>query len=282
MMQRILISTACGLIGLAVCFGQAPAPKEIVAVQRFEFMGPPAAGTMIAINGPNPVTGKPLSATQETRTLQVLGDGTRIERTDTRLFYRDEQGRTRMENSGDGGPSTVMISDPVAGVTFMLDPAKKTARKLPMPPPPPPGAATATAIGEGGRVAALIKSPELGNVTYSTSSGAGQTIFVHAEARVNNHADANSEDLGTQSVNGVMAQGTRSTITIPAGQIGNDRPIQTISERWFSNDLQMLVRSSTKDPRFGDVTFQLTNIVQAPPAKTLFQIPPDYTIQEAK
>jgi hypothetical protein len=78
-------------------------------------------------------------------------------------------------------------------------------------------------------------------------------------------------------VNGVMAHGTRSTLTIPIGQIGNDRAIQVISEQWFSNDLQMMVKSSNNDPRFGNTTYQLSGIVQVSPDPSLFQVPADYT-----
>ncbi len=88
------------------------------------------------------------------------------------------------------------------------------------------------------------------------------------------------ERLAEQKINGALAQGTRTTETIPAGKIGNDRPINILNERWFSNDLQLLVKSTSSDPRFGDTTYQLTNIVQASPDPSLFQIPADYTIRK--
>jgi len=94
--------------------------------------------------------------------------------------------------------------------------------------------------------------------------------------RLSNEPAPNEENLGIQSINGVTAEGTRTTMTIPAGQIGNDKAIQVISERWFSTDLQMLVRSSNSDPRFGETTYNLTNISQAAPDPSLFQIPADY------
>ena len=81
-------------------------------------------------------------------------------------------------------------------------------------------------------------------------------------------------------VNGALAQGTRTTETIPVGKIGNDRPIGIVHERWVSNDLQMMVKSTSSDPRFGDTTYQLTNIVQSAPDPSLFQIPADYTIRK--
>ena len=71
------------------------------------------------------VTGRPLSATEERHTLQVLGDGTRIERTDTNKFYRDDQGRTRTERP-DG---TVIVSDPVQGVSAEINGNRKMIRR---------------------------------------------------------------------------------------------------------------------------------------------------------
>jgi hypothetical protein len=88
-----------------------------------------------------------------------------------------------------------------------------------------------------------------------------------------------TESLGTQVVNGVNADGTRTTHTIAAGEIGNDKPIQVVSERWYSPDLQTVVKSTRSDPRFGTTTFSLTNIQKAEPAAALFTVPADYTVK---
>jgi hypothetical protein len=90
-----------------------------------------------------------------------------------------------------------------------------------------------------------------------------------------------TENLKPQMVNGVTAQGTKVTNTIPRGQIGNDREIVVVTERWVSNDLQMLVKSVNTDPRFGDTTYEVTRIIQGPQDGSLFQVPSDYTQPEA-
>jgi hypothetical protein len=90
------------------------------------------------------------------------------------------------------------------------------------------------------------------------------------------------EDLGTQTIGGVAAQGTRYTRTIPAGQIGNDKPISIVNERWFSTDLQVVVKSTRTDPRFGSTTYTLTNIQRQEPAATLFAVPSDYTVRQGR
>ena len=96
------------------------------------------------------------------------------------------------------------------------------------------------------------------------------------------HANTNSkvEDLGVQDIDGVQARGTRTTTTIPAGSIGNDRDINIVNEQWYSDDLQMLVMSKHSDPRTGETTYRLTSIDRSEPAKSLFEIPADYTVKE--
>jgi hypothetical protein len=78
----------------------------------------------------------------------------------------------------------------------------------------------------------------------------------------------------------VSAQGTRYTRIIPAGQIGNEKPITIVSEHWYSNDLQMTVMSKRSDPQFGETTYTLTNIQRGEPAASLFAVPAGYTVQE--
>src|SRR5262249_31715862 len=90
----------------------------------------------------------------------------------------------------------------------------------------------------------------------------------------------NNENLGVQTQNGVQAQGTRSTQIIPAGQIGNNRDIHVVYDRWYSNDLRMVVKSVNSDPPIGTTSYQLTNISPTGPSPGLFQIPADYTVND--
>ncbi|HUB81877.1 MAG TPA: hypothetical protein VMB03_23925 [Bryobacteraceae bacterium] len=197
------------------------------------------------------VAGKPFSATETRHTLQTLANGAKIETSDSDQIYRDDQGRTRVEQTIDGRTITV-IMDPVARFVAILDPAAKTAHKNPIPPEMVKGS-----VGlNKGQVRILMKSEGLG--------------ASHAEVAT----------LGDKAVNGVMASGTRKTRVIPAGAIGNDRDLQLVDESWFSNDLQAIVKSVSSDPRFGETTYQLTNIVRAAQDPALFQIPPDYAISD--
>jgi hypothetical protein len=205
------------------------------------------------------VTGAPYSAVSVTETIQTLADGTTIDRKIQANIFRDGQGRMRRETtlpvigplvaSGKSN-SFVMIHDPVAGTAFILHPDTKIADQLPAP-------------HRG------AKNP-----------GAMQDKFeAHVQQEIAN-GTLKKEDLGTQTINGVAAQGTRYTSTIPIGQIGNDKPITVVTERWYSADLQVVVKSTRTDPRFGTTTYTLTNIQRQEPAATLFAVPSDYTVRQ--
>lgn len=209
------------------------------------------------------VKGAPFSAQSNSETTQTLQDGTVIHRTSQGALYRDGEGRLRHEATLSGiGPlaaaggahTLVMIADPVAGVHYMLNADKKVAHKMNLP-------------GKG---------KDVGN---SDGASAFQQEM-HARKLQDEASGAlKTESLGTQMVNGVNAEGTRTTHTIAAGEIGNDKPILVVSERWYSPDLQTVVKSTRTDPRFGTSTYVLTSIQKGEPAATLFAVPSEYTIK---
>ena len=240
----------------------------------------PANGPMI---GGRVVTGMPYSAEEVTDHVQTLADGTHITQTSARTkFYRDSEGRTRIERSfmqplgavGDSGPNVIEISDPVSGTHYMLEPRNHTARsvslpnELPLPPPPPPGAATAS--GRLGRV-------------FAGPAQSAQFVGPPSAAEAAQHAPARShESLGTQTIEGLPADGSRTTIVYPVGAFGNDRPVTTISETWISHELNRAILTKSSDPRSGETTTRLTNISRAEPDPALFQVPADYQIDDAQ
>jgi len=198
--------------------------------------------------GDRPVKGVPYSAQFVSESTRTLGDGTRITRGSAGAVYRDGEGRTRREMAlgavgpivVDGEPQPVVfINDWVARVHYVLDAGRRTARKLPLH-DAPPGLVMAVRAGQGG------------------------------ESKV--------EQLGKRTVEGVEAEGTRVTITVPAGRVGNDRPLEFVSERWYSPELQIPVLIVNKDPYVGDNVYRLTNITRAEPASPLFEVPADYTV----
>jgi hypothetical protein len=106
------------------------------------------------------------------------------------------------------------------------------------------------------------------------------TLQGHALALPYSHADRGStESLGSRDFDGVRADGKRTTRTIPAGAIGNEKPIAIVSERWFSPELNVVVMSRVSDPRSGETVYRLTDIKRAEPPAELFRVPADYTIR---
>ncbi|MDX6694320.1 MAG: hypothetical protein QOF02_1923 [Blastocatellia bacterium] len=243
------------------------------------------------------VKNAPYSAQAVNETVQVLGDGNRIVRKNVASVYRDSEGRTRHDQTlssigpwaAEGEPQqTSFINDPVGHAHYVLEPRTRVARKLPLPPlppqPPPPSSG-----GEGRndvriRVGApplesssktvIINNGDDGDVTI----GEGQRVM--RDKKPEDNKNLRRESLGKQNIEGVEAEGTRETFTIPAGEIGNEQPIQIVSERWFSPALQTVVLSKHSDPRFGETTFRLTGINRSEPARSLFEVPSDYTIKE--
>jgi len=316
--SRIAFSLAGVLVAWIALYGQSTVTYQLAGLSTIGVEG----------FGGRLVEGKPFSATEERHTLQILGDGTRIENSETNRLFRDSQGRTRVERAS----GKIGIVDLVAGFSAELDPAARIAAVN-------PGESLALNSARRAALNAKIESDrrllntaqsvpaeaerlkaeiakyekEMAELTtsinrfYSTTQTAGRGGRGSAEPsglpsqtstfrfaigrseprsegpvllRIDGEKTALVESLPAQSINGVMSQGSRTTETIPVGKIGNDRPISVVNERWFSNDLQMLVKSTTSDPRFGDTTYQLTNIVQTAPDPSLFQIPAEYTIRK--
>jgi hypothetical protein len=245
MTKQLLVSIAAALPLLA----QVPPAGN--AFQQNEWLrGPdPRDSTVLptAIDGQSgPVLGKPLSASEVRRTDQTLSDGSHINKSETEHFYRDSLGRMRTETS-----TGAVVFDPIAGFTYDLTTSRKTYTKIPVSPN------SVVTIA-----AAAHRS--------STSSHSGQ-------AKPRPDSGVTTEDLPSEFLSGVYVKGARVTTTIPSGAIGNDRDLKVVNERWYSDDLKLLLKSSNSDPRFGVTTYELTDILQAPPDPSLFQIPAGYT-----
>jgi hypothetical protein len=90
-----------------------------------------------------------------------------------------------------------------------------------------------------------------------------------------------TENLGEELILGFRAHGTRIITTLPAGEIGNDRPIDIVSEQWFSPDLELVMRSMHRDPWGGEFTTTVTKISRGEQPAWLFEVPSQYKIIDA-
>jgi hypothetical protein len=95
-------------------------------------------------------------------------------------------------------------------------------------------------------------------------------------------ARPNTESLGNRMIDGIAVQGERITRVIPVGEIGNNAAINVVSETWYSPELKVVILGKRNDPRIGDLTYQLKNIKREPPPSSLFDVPPDYTVQTVR
>ncbi|HUJ41026.1 MAG TPA: hypothetical protein VLW54_10795 [Candidatus Acidoferrales bacterium] len=254
MKQQWIHRMAIGAAALLVCslgaFAQAPPPPGDPGPHGPRHGGGPMefGRFEMGLIGKT-VAGAPYSAQIVTQHTQTLGDGTHVSVQSSGAVYRDSAGRVRREMSlpglgmltgSDSAPRAVFISDPVAGYHYVLHADSQSADRMPLPP--------------------AFNGKE------------------HFRQRDNDQVV--KESLGTQMIEGVQAEGTRITKTIPVGAIGNDKPIQIVTERWYSPDLQVVVLFKHSDPRFGESSMRLTNISRTQPAASLFAVPSNYTVND--
>lgn len=239
--------------------------------------GPGPMGVEAMMGGT--IKGAPYTADVTTESVQVLQDGNRIVNRSTAFVARDSQGRTRHEAEV-GMVSTgaqakpmkiVMIHDPAAGVTYTLEPGSKIARKMPAP------TFVATADQRQNQKMRHEFMIQPGSMT-AAAGGAVFNMKVDGPGQV--EGPPKVEELGSQVIEGVLADGVRTTFTIPAGAAGNEKEIRIVDEVWTAQDLKAIVLSKHTDPRSGEMTYKLSNIQRAEPASSLFEIPADYTVQD--
>ena len=333
-MKRILLAT------LAIT---ATALALMAATDSFQLtvMGP-RSGVMGGVVKNAPYSGEEVNTQDNT-----LGDGTKLHTEAHTKVYRDSEGRTRRETD-----DMINIYDPVAGVTYVLNPKTMTGRQMKV--------STVTTVSRDGMTTKTLSSG--GNVSIdggTTGSGPEGKVFFYqtntveavasgddpeaaaragklalekmataqaakstdkmaldklntemdqikadtqARMEIIRMADGTSdggaysfgagaytmkttaravgkkESLGTQVLEGVIAEGVRTTSTLEMGAIGNDRPINVVSERWMSGDLKTVVMTKHNDPRAGEEIFRLTNVNRNEPDPALFQLPSGYTL----
>ena len=227
------------------------------------------------------VKGAPYAATATTETVQTLSDGNQIIRRNQTTFYRDSEGRSRVEQTlgtigrwaaGGESPQIIFINDPVANINYSLDPHTRTAMMMKMQP-------DAERVAEKAEVEAKLRTKM-------------ETLNIQAEAKPrpepwqleagrSDDSRRKIENLGKQMMEGVEVVGSRSTLTIPAGEIGNVLPIEVVDEEWYSPALQMMVMTKRSDPRSGVTTYRLTILSRTEQDRALFEAPPGYTVNDS-
>jgi hypothetical protein len=259
----LLAALAAGMMTVAVAQSDGPPPPHPGMPPQDMMRGP--MGDMLHADMADwkQVKGAPLTADLVVTRDTVLANGTHIHNASQTKVYRDGEGRTRREigfeintpATGSVRRTMIVLVDPVSGNRYMLNPANKVARQMPIHHGRPDGhrGHGAEGLGEG--------APPPGK--------SGADIV-------------KTEQLGTKTINGLQAEGTRVTRTIAAGDIGNDAPIDVVTERWVSVDLQVPLLVTHSDPMMGTVTSTLTNITRSEPEASLFVVPADYKIESGR
>ena len=256
-------------------------PIGLPGPQTFAFVAGELSG--------NTVKGAPYSAQASTQTTQTLADGNQIVNNNTATVYRDAEGRERREQSLPNiGPFAAQNATPAQTVFFYFRPGRR--RKLFAESGGAHRHQTAhPVVPAAGRhrqwQSCHQATIRVGNLGGPAPGRPGTGLRPHRSASTTASGPPPNppavEQLGTQSIQGLQATGTRTTITIPAGQMGNSLPIQIVDEVWRSPDLQVIVQSTHSDPRMGTTVYTLNNVSRTDPSPTLFQVPADYTIKDA-
>lgn len=204
------------------------------------------------------VTGSPFTARVEIETRQTLLDGNRFVNHSTQALARDGKGRVRREQSIGKigglqmeGPTLVFIYDPVAQAEYTLDPATHTAR--------------------AGKLQ-MISVPHAENSAQDGLAPRGAREHISPTGK----RSVVTESLGSQVIEGLEVEGTRRTVTFPAGVLGNEQPFSVSMETWFSPVLHADVLRKRMDPRLGETVYRLTEIRREEPDPSMFQVPAGY------
>ncbi len=273
---------ALGLATASYAFAQESGKATVM----YQSAGSVAGGSAVATIASSrifgtPVQGAPYSATITNESVQTLADGNRIVQNSSGSTARDSEGRTRQDAalpaignlSAANPPHIVFILDPVAQVSYTLNLTDKTAQKISVPPAGPGGSSAAT----GGKMFITQFATATADAAPPAPLPPPTAGIVRAFG-VEEQADVRTEDLGTQTMEGLLVTGTRTTHTIPIGEIGNEKPFTIVTEVWTSPDLKTVVYSKRSDPRMGEQTFKLTNVMRGEPDASLFAVPADFKI----
>lgn len=247
------------------------------------------------------VQGAPYCADAAHESVQTLADGNRIVQRQTSRQCRDGEGRTRQEVSA-GGQLHIYLRDPVAHEAWMLDLDAKRAVRLGPPFRGTPEGVEPKAwdrfLGWGRELRDKFRrAPTADEVTTHAGSGP-EPVRIMIGGRFNGelpppraamsppmafHArllgprgPGAVAPLPAETVEGLKAEGRRTTWTLEAGKIGNERPIVIVNEVWTSPELGITVRSRDLDPVVGEDSYRVQNVVRGEPDASLFRVPADF------
>jgi hypothetical protein len=87
-----------------------------------------------------------------------------------------------------------------------------------------------------------------------------------------------SQELGTQTVAGLLLHGTRKQRIVPAAISGTGHGITITDDYWYSEELRVYLVLRHDDPRTGEQTVGIIDVQRGEPNSAKFQIPSDYKL----
>ena len=210
----------------------------------------------INVSGVENIAGQPFSADLEIEHNQTLLDGSHIHTVQHQKFYRDGEGRIRSEMYNRQGLdqespeelTSVTITDTTANVRYSLQPRTLIAQR------------------------STIFAPQVQPQAPPRPAPA-------PVQQTQPQRKTTSEDLGTQTIEGISAEGHRYTTTWPVNSQGNDAPLVSASESWTAAELGLVIVQKMNDLRNGETVRRFKNINRGEPDPSLFQMPADYTVR---
>jgi hypothetical protein len=261
MLESALRTTLAAIFTLGLiattCSAQTPSPCGVMASSIMWYV----------VGGGPPTTNAPFSATIRTTHEQKFVDGNVIHGQVITHAYRDSAGRFRSEttmglcNIGLDGqlrpPFTISVDDPTTRTSMSWE-----------------------VNGAGEKVVRVYHEPDPKTAAAAVPPLTEQQRQRNAQLQEHSRKYTSNEKLGSKMIGGVMTDGSRQITTIPAGEQGNDRPIEWADEDWATRDNTMTMLRIQDDPRAGHTVTEVTELIQGEPDPSLFAPPPGYKLEE--
>jgi hypothetical protein len=204
--------------------------------------------------------------------LALAGGAERFETTTTARYYRDRQGRSRVEFVSPAVPTFIDLDPRDPFRVQILDTGTRTVHAF---------SREIAGLGVGGN-GSVINVP-LGGLRFIDLFHGDVTRRLRGLGEDSVHREA----LGTRHIAGVEAVGTRVTLTVPPYNVRvetgkpNTRPVTIVDEQWASPELGILVSVNHTDP-FGTAEYRLSNLRRTEPSAALFVIPSEYSVVKGR
>jgi hypothetical protein len=200
-----------------------------------------------------PIPGKPFSGKDCIEWTRTLEDGTTVDLHLEAVVARDSQGRIYRErhnfvpaNSPDKSPLyEIHLYDPV----------------------------TRTQLLCSGRAYRCVLSDYTPRTFFDTTPEGTYANGTRTLKRVR---------LGSDVIDGIYVLGTRETVTINPETMGNDRPLVSTREYWYSDELQTNLAVTRIEPGQGKQVIRITGLTRSEPDPHLWDVPIGFTVRDMR